>query len=127
MSPSPSDEELNNDINLNETEEVQRLLDQYNQYSNFTLGELMSAEEFILINDDNNYEEEEITDEKIPKIFTSKVLELLDKVLSFLSNPPDNFVIKLNNRNLMHNFKKQIILFDKNSKVQSVLDSWLNT
>ncbi|GBB96268.1 hypothetical protein RclHR1_02710027 [Rhizophagus clarus] len=145
MSPSPSDEKLNNVINLNETEEVQRLLDQYNQYSNFTLSELMSTEEFILINDDNNYEEEEITDEEIvniiksnktdlaekeinlqPKISTSEALESLDKVLSFLSNPPDNFVIELNNRNLMHNFKKQIILFDKNSKVQLVLDGWLN-
>ncbi|GBC08828.1 hypothetical protein RclHR1_08410001 [Rhizophagus clarus] len=145
-SPSPSVEKLNNDINLNETEEVQRLLDQYNQYNNFTLGELMSTEEFILIDDDNNYREEEITDEEIvniiksnetdlaeeeinlqPKISISEALESLDKVLSFLSNPPDNFVIELNNRNLMHNFKKQIIFFDKNSKVQSVLDSWLNT
>ncbi|GBB97520.1 hypothetical protein RclHR1_00030077 [Rhizophagus clarus] len=146
MSPSSSNEELNNDINLNETEEIQRLLDQYNQYSNFTLGELMSAEEFILIDDDNNYGEEEITDEEIvniiksnetdltkeeinlqPKISTSETLESLNKVLFFLSNLPDNFVIELNNRNLMHNFKKQIILFDKNSKVHSVLDGWLNT
>ncbi|GES94641.1 hypothetical protein GLOIN_2v1789983 [Rhizophagus clarus] len=85
----------------------------------------MSAKEFILIDDDNNYGEEEITDEEIvniiksnetdlaeeeinlqPKISTSEALESLDKVLSFLSNPPDNFIIKLNNRNLMHNFKK---------------------
>ncbi|GES77824.1 tigger transposable element-derived protein 6-like [Rhizophagus clarus] len=96
------------------------------------IGELMSAKEFILIDDDNNYGEEEITDEEIvniiksnktdlveevinlqPKISTSEALESLDKVLSFLSNPPDNFVIEFNNRNLMHNFKKQIILFDK--------------
>ncbi|GBC03585.1 hypothetical protein RclHR1_00520037 [Rhizophagus clarus] len=98
----------------------------------FNQCELMSAKEFILIDDDNNYGEEEITDEEIvniiksnktdlveevinlqPKISTSEALESLDKVLSFLSNPPDNFVIEFNNRNLMHNFKKQIILFDK--------------
>ncbi|GBB93979.1 hypothetical protein RclHR1_02270003 [Rhizophagus clarus] len=82
MSPSPSDEELNNDINLNETEEVQRLLDQYNQYSNFTLGELMSAEEFILINDDNNYEEEEITDEKIVNIIKLNKTDLVEEEIN---------------------------------------------
>lgn len=143
-SPSPANEEQNDDDdNLNEIEEIQKLLD---QYGNFTFGELMSAEEFILIDDDDNYGEKEITDEDIvnmvksneidlaeeetilqPKISTSDVLASLDKVLSFLDNPPDNFIIELNNRNLLHNLKKQIILFDKNSRVQSVLDGWLNT
>ena len=141
--PLPSDEEQNNDDNLNEIEETQHLLDQYN---NFVLGEFMSAEEFILIDDDNNYGEEEITDEEIvnmvksneneidleeefilqQKIPTSEVLESLDKVLSFLDNPPNNFTIELKHRNLLYNLKKQIILFDKNSKIQSVLDNWLN-
>ncbi|GES91877.1 tigger transposable element-derived protein 6-like [Rhizophagus clarus] len=82
MSPSPSDEELNNDINLNETEEVQRLLDQYNQYSNFTLGELMSAEEFILIDDDNNYGEEEITDKEIVNIIKSNETDLAEEKIN---------------------------------------------
>ncbi|RGB23813.1 hypothetical protein C1646_773961 [Rhizophagus diaphanus] len=123
------------DDNLNEIEEIQKLLE---QYGNFTFGELISAEEFILIDDDDNYEEKEITDEDIinivksneidlaeektilqPKISTLDVLVSLDKVLSFLNNPPDNFIIELNNRNLLHNLKKQIILFDKNSRVQS--------
>lgn len=135
---SPSDEEHN----LNEIEEIQRLL---NQYNNLVLGELMSAEEFVLIDDGDNYGEEEITDEAIvnmvkpnelnleeelilpPKISASEALESLNKVLSFLDNPPDNFVIELNNRNILNHLKKQIILFDKNSKVQSVLDDWLNT
>ncbi len=141
--PSPSNEEQNDDDdNLNEIEEVQKLLD---QYCNFAFGELMSAEEFILIDDNNNYGEEEITDEEIvnmiksnemdlaeeeivlqPKISASEVLASLDKVLSFLDNPSDNFMIELNNRNLLYNLKKQIILFDKNSRVQSVLDGWLN-
>ena len=106
----------------------------------------MSAEEFILIDDDNNYGEEEITDEEIvnmlkpdemnlaeeeiifqPKISTSEALASLDKVLFFLNNLPNNFNIELNNRNLLHSLKKQIILFDKSSRVQSVLDGWLNT
>lgn len=143
-SPSPSNEEQNDDDDdLNEIEEVQKLLD---RYGNFTFGELMSAEEFILIDDDNNYGEEEITDEEIvnmlkpdemnlaeeeiifqPKISTSEALASLDKVLFFLNNLPDNFNIELNNRNLLHSLKKQIILFDKSSRVQSVLDGWLNT
>ncbi|GBB86763.1 hypothetical protein RclHR1_13190002 [Rhizophagus clarus] len=50
-SPSPSDEEQNDD-DLNEIEEIQKLLD---RYSNFISDELMSAEEFILIDDDDNY------------------------------------------------------------------------
>ena len=143
-SPLPSDEEQDDDDddNLNEIEEVQKLLD---QYSNFISSELMNAKEFILIDDDNNYGEEEITDEEIinmvksneinleeeeeelvPKISTSEALTSLDKVLSFLDNPPDNFTIELNNRNLLYDLKKQILLFDKNSRVQSVLDGWLN-
>src|SRR4051812_17817347 len=117
-SPSPSCEEQNDDDdNLNEIEEVQQLL---NQYSNFNFGDLMSAEEFILIDDDNNYEEKEITDEEIvnmiksnemdlveeeiilqPKMSTSEALASLDKVLSFLDNPPDNFTIELNDRNVL--------------------------
>jgi hypothetical protein len=105
----------------------------------------MSAKEFILIDNDNNDREVEITDEEIvnmvksneidlreeelnsqPKISTSEALVSLDKVLSFLNNPPDTFIMELNNRNLLHNLKKQIILFDKNSRVQMVLDGWLN-
>jgi len=95
------------------------------QYGNFTFGELMSAEEFILIDDDNNHGVEEITDEEIinmlkpnevdlaeeeiilqPKISTSEALASLDKVLSFLNNPPDNVIMELNNRNLLHSLKK---------------------
>ncbi|CAB4468297.1 unnamed protein product [Rhizophagus irregularis] len=128
--------------NLNEIEEVQKLLDQYN---NFNFGDLMNAEEFILIDDDNNYEEKEITDEEIVNIVKSNEMDLaeeeiilqskmsvsealasLDKVLSFLDNPPDNFIIEFNNRNLSHDLKKHIVLFDKNSRVQSVLDGWLS-
>lgn len=142
-SPLPSDEEQSDDDNLNEVEEIQKLLD---QYSNFTSGELMSAKEFILIDDDNNYGGEEFTDEEIvnmvkpnetdlgdeelilqPKISTSKALASLDKILSFLDNPPDTFIMELSTRNLLYNLKKQIVLFDKNSRVQSVLDGWLNT
>src|SRR5207245_11616862 len=112
-----------------EIKEVQELL---NQYNNFTLGELISAKEFILIDDDDNYREEEITDEDIikmvkssdpeveeddlisqPKITTSVVLELLDKVLTFLDNPPDSFITDLNNRNILYNLKKKIIFFYK--------------
>jgi hypothetical protein len=123
-------------------EEIQKLLDQYN---NFISDELMSAKEFILIDDDNNYGGEEITDEEIvnmikpnemdleeeelilqPKISTSEALASLDKVLSFLDNPPNTFIMELNDRNLLYNLKKQIMLFDKNSRVQSVLDGWLN-
>jgi hypothetical protein len=141
-SPSPSDEEQNDD-DLNEIEEIQKLLD---QYSNFISGELMSAKEFILIDDDDNYGGEEFTDEEIvnmvkpnetdleeeelilqPKISTSEALASLDKVLSFLDNPPDTFIMEFNNRNLLYNLKKQIIHFNKNSRVQSVLDGWLNT
>jgi hypothetical protein len=48
--PSPPDEEQNDDANLNLIEEIQKLLV---QYGNFTSGELISAEEFILIDDDN--------------------------------------------------------------------------
>ncbi|RIA81920.1 hypothetical protein C1645_836179 [Glomus cerebriforme] len=79
------------------TNEIQKLLSQYN---NFVFG---NAEEFVLINDGNNYEEE-ITDEAIvnmvnpnelnfeeklilpPKISASEALESLNKVLSFLEN-----------------------------------------
>ncbi|RGB24860.1 hypothetical protein C1646_772510 [Rhizophagus diaphanus] len=95
--PSPSNEEQNDDNdNLNK------------------------IEEFILIDDNNNYRKEEITDEEIvnmiksneinlaeeeivlqPKISASEVLTSLDKVLSFFDNPPDNFMIELNNRNLL--------------------------
>ncbi|EXX66771.1 hypothetical protein RirG_120570 [Rhizophagus irregularis DAOM 197198w] len=140
---SPLSKEQNDDNeNLNEIEEVQKLLDQYN---NFNFGDLMNAEEFILIDDDNNYEEKEITDEEIVNIVKSNEMDLaeeeiilqskmsvsealasLDKVLSFLDNPPDNFIIELNNRNLSHDLKKHIVLFDKNSRVQSVLDGWLS-
>ena len=139
LSPSSSDKKQNDDDDLDEIEEVEKLLDQYNR---FTSGELMSAKEFILIDDDNNYGEE-ITDEEIvnmvkpneidseeeliqPKISISEALASLDKVLSFLDNPPDSFTMKLDNRNLLYNLKKQIILFDKKSKVQSVLNGWLN-
>ena len=94
--------------------------------------------------DDDNYGKEEITDEDIikmvkssepeveeddlisqPKITTSVVLESLDKVLTFLDNPPDSFITDLNNRNILYNLKKQIILFDKNNRVQSVLTNWI--
>src|ERR1700722_13088732 len=98
----------------------------------------MSAKEFILIDDDDSYGEEEITDEEIvnmvksneneidleeefilqQKIPTSEVLESLDKVLSFLDNPPNNFTIELKHRNLLYNLKKKIILFDKNTQVE---------
>lgn len=141
-SPSLSDEEQSDDEDLNEIEEIQELLD---QYSKFTSDQLMNAEEFILIDDDDNYGEVEITDEEIvnmvkpneidlgeeelisqPKISTSEALVSLGKVLSFLDNPPDTFIIELNNKNLLYNLKKQIILFDKNSRVQTVLDGWLD-
>jgi len=142
-SPSPLDEEQNDNDSLSEKEEIQQLL---NQYNNFKSGEFMSAEEFILIDDYDNYGEEEITDEEIVNIVKSKEIEMepeeeldlqtkistsealvsLDKVLSYINNPPDNFTIELENRNLLYNLKKQMILFDKNSKVQSVLDNWLN-
>ena len=114
-SPSPSDEEQNDD-DLNEIEEIQKLLD---QYSKFISDQLMSAEEFILIDGDDNYGEVEITDEEIvnmvkpnetdleeeelilqPKISTSEALASLDKVLSFFDNPPDTFIMEFNNRNL---------------------------
>ena len=109
----------------------------------------MNAKEFILIIDNNNYGKKEISDEDIVnmvksnemvlieeelilqlKISTSEALASLDKVLSFLNNLPkwsNTFTIELNNRYLLYNFKKQIILFDKKSRVQSVLDGWLNT
>ncbi len=141
-SSTPSDEEQN-DGDLNEIDEIQKLLD---QYSNFISGELMSAKKFILIDNEDNYEGEEFTDEEIvnmvklnetdleeeelilhPKISTSEALASLDKVLSFLDNPPDTFIMEFNNRNLLYNLKKQIIRFNKNSRVQSVLDGWLNT
>jgi len=142
-SPSLSDEEQNDDEDLNEIEEIQELLD---QYSKFISDQLMSAEEFILIDDDDDYGEVEITDEEIvnmvksneidlrdeeelisqPKISTSEALVSLDKVLSFLDNPPDTFITELNNKNLLYNLKRQILLFDKNSRVQMVLDGWLN-
>src|SRR5436189_5101219 len=99
-SPSLSDEEQNDDENLNEIEEIQELLD---QYSKFISDQLISAEKFILIDDDDNYGEVEITDKEIvnmvksneidlgeeklisqPKISTSEALVSLDKVLSFL-------------------------------------------
>ena len=141
-SPSLSDKKQNDNENLNEIEEIQELLD---QYSKLTSDQLMSAKEFILIDNDNNDREVEITDEEIvnmvksneidlreeelnsqPKISTSEALVSLDKVLSFLDNPPDTFIMELNNRNLLHNLKKQIILFNKNSRVQIVLNGWLN-
>lgn len=53
------------------------------------------------------------------------VLKSLDKVLTFLDNPPDSFTTELNNRSVLYNLKKQIILFDKNNRVQSVLTNWL--
>ncbi|PKC67221.1 hypothetical protein RhiirA1_458727 [Rhizophagus irregularis] len=59
--PSSSDEEQNDD-GLNEIEEIQKLL---YQYSNFISGGLISAKKFILIDNDNNYGGEEITDEEI--------------------------------------------------------------
>jgi hypothetical protein len=127
--PSLSDGEQNDNENLNEIEEIQTLMD---QYSKFTSDELMSSEEFILIDDDDNYGEVEITDEEIvnmiksneidleeeelisqPKISTSEALVSLDKVLSFLDNPPDTFITELHNKNLLYNLKKQIILFDR--------------
>jgi hypothetical protein len=135
---SDNDDDENGDDD--EIDEVQKLLDQYN---NFTSGELISAKEFILIDDDDNYGEEEITDEEIikivkpneeeieddlisqPKISTSEVLESLDKVLIFLNNPPDGFTTEFNNRSILYNLKKQIILFDKDNRVQSVLTNWL--
>ena len=125
-----SDNDDNKNSDDNEIDEVQKLLDQYN---NFTSGELISAKEFILIDDDDNYGEEEITDEEIikmvkpneeeieddlisqPKISTLEVLESLDKVLIFLDNPPDDFTTEFNNRSILYNLKKQIILFDKNN------------
>jgi hypothetical protein len=105
----------------------------------------MNAKEFILIDDNDNYRGEEIIDEEIvnmikpnetdfeeeelilqPKISTPEVIASLDKVLSFLDNPPDTFIMEFNNRNLLYNLKNQIIRFNKNSRVQSVLDGWLN-
>ncbi|GBB90642.1 hypothetical protein RclHR1_17670001 [Rhizophagus clarus] len=129
-----------NDDDLNEIEEIQKLLD---QYSNFISDELMNAKEFILIDDDDNYGGEKITDEEIvnivkpnetdleelilqPKISTSEALASLDKVLSFLDNPPDTLIMEFNDRNLLYNLKKQIIRFNNNSRVQSVLDGWLS-
>ncbi|RGB28532.1 hypothetical protein C1646_767681 [Rhizophagus diaphanus] len=50
-----------NDDGLNEIEEIQKLLD---QYSNFISDGLISAKEFILIDDNDNYGGEEITDEE---------------------------------------------------------------
>ncbi|PKY58465.1 hypothetical protein RhiirA4_480399 [Rhizophagus irregularis] len=111
--PSSFDEEQNDD-GLNEIEEIQKLLD---QYSNFISSGLMSAKKFILIDDNNNYGGEEIIDEEIVnmvklnetdlkekelilqlKISTSETLALLDKVLSFLDNPSDTFIMKFNNK-----------------------------
>jgi len=147
-SPLPFDDDSNgqNDNDEDDDDEIKEVQELLNQYNNFTSGELISAKEFILIDDDDNYGEEEITDEDIikmvkssepeveeddlisqPKITTSVVLESLDKVLTFLDNPPDSFITDLNNRNILYNLKKQIILFDKNNRVQSVLTNWIET
>ena len=137
-SPLPFDDNNENDDD-DKIEEVQKLLDQYN---NFNSNKFISAKEFILIDDDDNYGEE-ITDEDIiklvkssepeiedelipqPKISTTVVLESLDKVLAFLNNLLDSFTTDLNNRNILYNLKKQIVFFDKNNRVQSVLTNWL--
>ena len=147
-SPLPFDDDSNgqNDNDEDADDEIKEVQELLNQYNNFTSDELISAKEFILIDDDDNYGEEEITDEDIikmvkssepeveeddlisqPKITTSVVLESLDKVLTFLDNPPDSFITDLNNRNILYNLKKQIILFDKNNRVQSVLTNWIET
>ncbi|GES89665.1 hypothetical protein GLOIN_2v1789983 [Rhizophagus clarus] len=114
-SPSPSDEEQNDD-DLNEIEEIQKLLDRYK----ITDEEIVNM---VKLNETDLEEEELILQ---PKISASEALTSLDKVLSFLDNPPDTFTMEFNNRNLLYNLKKQIIRFNKNSGVQSVLDSWLN-
>uniref|UniRef100_U9UTJ0 Uncharacterized protein n=1 Tax=Rhizophagus irregularis (strain DAOM 181602 / DAOM 197198 / MUCL 43194) TaxID=747089 RepID=U9UTJ0_RHIID len=75
--PLPSDEEQNDD-GLNEIEEIQKLLD---QYSNFISGGLMSAREFILIDDDNNYGGEEITDEEIVNMVKPNETDLEEEEL----------------------------------------------
>ncbi|PKY29839.1 hypothetical protein RhiirB3_446632 [Rhizophagus irregularis] len=67
----------NDDDNLNEIKEIQKLLD---QYSNFTFGELMSAKEFILIDDNNNYGEE-ILDEDIVNMVKSNEMDLIEEEL----------------------------------------------
>ena len=147
-SPLPFDDDSNgqNDNDEDDDDKIKEVQELLNQYNNFTSGELISAKEFILIDDDDNYGEEEITDEDIikmvkssepeveeddlisqPKITTSVVLESLDKVLTFLDNPLDSFITDLNNRNILYNLKKQIILFDKNNRVQSVLTNWIET
>src|SRR5688572_12207716 len=135
--PSPSDKEQDSEI-----EEVQRLLD---QYENLTSDEVINAKEFILIDDDDNYGEGEIiTDEEIvnmlksnemdleeeelilePKIPTSEALESLDKVLSFINNPPYYFTIAIKDRILLENLKKQMIPYNNNSKIQSGLKNRL--
>ena len=120
-SPLPFDDDSNgqNDNDEDDDDEIKEVQELLNQYNNFTSGELISAKEFILIDDDDNYGEEEITDEDIikmvkssepeveeddlisqPKITTSVVLESLDKVLTFFDNPPDSFITDLNNRNI---------------------------
>ncbi|CAG8768690.1 9214_t:CDS:1, partial [Rhizophagus irregularis] len=47
---------------------------------NFTFGELMSAKEFILIDDNNNYGEE-ILDEDIVNMVKSNEMDLIEEEL----------------------------------------------
>ncbi|GBB91922.1 hypothetical protein RclHR1_19380006 [Rhizophagus clarus] len=66
----------NDDNDLNEIKEIQ------NYWINIVIlrGELMSAEVFILINYDNNYGEEEITEE-IAKMVKSNEMDLAEIIL----------------------------------------------
>src|SRR5439155_1091092 len=56
-SPLPFDDNSNgqNDNNEDDDDEIKEVQELLNQYNNFTSGELISAKEFILIDDDDNY------------------------------------------------------------------------
>ncbi|CAI2200698.1 11818_t:CDS:1, partial [Funneliformis geosporum] len=64
----------------------------------------------------NNEKNEEIV--PIQPISSMTALSALDNILSFLTNPPDGFAVKLKNLMEIRSLRSQVMLHNFNSKKQ---------
>ena len=105
----------------------------------------MNANEYILIDKDIEIGREELTDEDIINLVKSDELEIeeqqeelikqkvsisdamnsLNQIMAFINNPPSNFTFEIKDVAALNNIKSKISSFYKNSKKQTLLDSWL--
>jgi hypothetical protein len=135
-------EELNNEL-FNELYDVQRLIDHL-EFEN-----PMAAQDFITVDDniitevftdeeiiqtvrptqnnkenDNNDEDDEV--EPIQPISVTIALYSLDNILSFLSNPPNEFTVDLKTITTIRSLRSQVSLYNFNNKKQVNLEQFID-